>query len=115
MFPSVGGGGRKPRDGSKRERPPVISDGTLSNYMKDRGMEARPHGFRSSLRDYLAEATDAPREVAETILGHLAGGKVELSYRRTDYLELRRKLMERWADHVTGTTGKVVQIAEAVA
>ena len=46
--------------------PPVL----LNLVMERRGMEARPHGFRSSLRDWLAEATDTPREIAETVLGH---------------------------------------------
>ncbi len=93
----------------------VISDMTLGRYMERRGMEARPHGFRAGIRTWLAEATDAPREIAETILGHVAGGKVELSYRRTDYLEQRRVLMERWADHVTGKAmaGNVVPLREA--
>ena len=76
----------------------VISDATMSRLMERRGLEARPHGFRSSLRNWLAETTDAPREVAETILGHVGGGKVELAYRRTDYLDTRRELMQRWAN-----------------
>jgi integrase len=89
----------------------VISDMTLSQHMKRRGMEARPHGFRSSLRDWLAEATDAPHEVAETVLGHVAGSAVVRAYRRSDFLEQRRVLMERWADHVTGKGGAVVKLA----
>lgn len=93
----------------------VISDMTLGRFMERRGIDARPHGFRSSLRTWLAEATDAPREIAETILGHVAGGKVELSYRRTDYIEQRRVLMQRWADHVAGKAmaGNVVPLREA--
>ena len=86
----------------------VISDMTMTKLMDRCGLEARPHGFRSSLRDWLAEATDAPREIAETILGHAAGNAVELAYRRTDYLEQRRALMARWADYVTGASGQVV-------
>ena len=89
----------------------VISDATMSRYMERKGMEARPHGFRSSFRTWCAEATETPREIAETALAHVSGGKVERSYRRTDYLEQRRVLMERWADHVTGGTGEVVRIA----
>lgn len=76
----------------------VISDMTMTKFMDRRGMEARPHGFRSSFRDWTAEATNAPREVAETALGHVSGGSVERAYRRTDFLEQRRALMERWAD-----------------
>jgi len=89
----------------------VLSDMTMSAFMKRRDMEARPHGFRSSFRTWCAEATDTPRDVAETALSHAAGGKTELSYKRTDYLEQRRVLMERWADHVTCGTGEVVRIA----
>lgn len=91
----------------------VISDMTLSRYMERKELDARPHGFRSSLRDWLAECTEAPNEVAETILGHVVGGAVERAYRRTDFIEQRRKLMERWADHVTGKAGKVVRLVEA--
>ena len=89
----------------------VISDATMSRLMERRELSARPHGFRSSLRDWLAEATDAPHEVAETMLGHVVGGSVERAYRRTDYLEQRKVLMGRWADLITGKSGKVVQMA----
>ncbi len=41
----------------------VISDATMSRLMERRGMNARPHGFRSSLRDWLAETTDAPQKL----------------------------------------------------
>ena len=75
----------------------VISNMTMSAYMKRRGLEARPHGFRSTFRDWCAEATNTPREVAETALGHVSGGSVERAYRRTDFLEQRRVLMERWS------------------
>ena len=79
----------------------VISDATMSRLMERRGMEARPHGFRSSFRDWVAETTNTPHEVAETCLGHVVGGAVERAYRRTDHLDQRRKLMQRWADFTT--------------
>lgn len=82
----------------------VISDATMSRMMERRGLEARPHGFRSSFRTWCAETTDAPREVAEAALAHVVGGAVERAYRRTDYLEQRRELMEGWAGHVTGVS-----------
>ncbi|EJF94354.1 hypothetical protein ME9_01275 [Bartonella taylorii 8TBB] len=74
----------------------------MSQYMQRAGLKACPHGFCSSLRDWLAETTDAPYEVAETILSHTVGGKVERAYRRTDYLEQRRIYMDKWAAYVTG-------------
>ena len=91
----------------------VISDMTLSRMMERRGLDARPHGFRTSLRTWLAEATDAPYEVAEAMLAHVVDGGVVRAYRRTDYLEQRRALAERWADHVTGGAGQVVKLAGA--
>ena len=92
----------------------VISDMTLSRMMERRGLEARPHGFRTSLRTWLAEATDAPHEVAEAMLAHVVDGGVVRAYRRTDFLEQRAKLAERWADYVTGGAGRVVKLAGAV-
>ena len=88
----------------------VISDMTLSRHMERRGLEARPHGFRTSLRTWLAEATDAPHEVAEAMLAHTVDSGVVRAYRRTDYLEQRAKLAERWADNVTGGPGQVVKL-----
>jgi integrase len=81
----------------------VISDATMAKFMDRRGMVERPHGFRSSFRDWTAEATNTPREVAEICLGHVSGGAVELAYRRTDYLEQRRVLMERWGEMLIGS------------
>lgn len=88
----------------------VISDATLSRHMERRGLEARPHGFRTSLRTWLAEATDAPHEVAEAMLAHATDGGVVRAYRRTDWIEQRAALAERWADHVTGGAGRVVKL-----
>ena len=79
----------------------VISDAAMSHYMRRLGMDARPHGFRSSFRTWCAEATDTPRDIAETALAHSVGNQVERSYRRTDFLDRRRILMEHWAEHVT--------------
>ncbi|TDT73326.1 integrase [Litoreibacter halocynthiae] len=91
----------------------VISDATMSKYMNRRGMKERPHGFRSSFRDWAAEATNAPHEVAETCMGHVVGGKVERAYRRTDFLEQRRVLMERWSGLCCGTPSQIVRFANA--
>lgn len=90
----------------------IISDMTMTNYLKDRGYEFRPHGFRSSFRTWCAEATNTPREIAEAALSHVSGSKVELSYRRTDFLERRRSLMEGWAEFVTGDQRKELSITD---
>uniref|UniRef100_UPI0035CF005B tyrosine-type recombinase/integrase n=1 Tax=unclassified Bartonella TaxID=2645622 RepID=UPI0035CF005B len=79
-----------------------LGEKCMATYMRKNKLDACPHGFRSSLRDWLAETTDAPYEVAETILSHTVGGQVERAYRRTDYLEQRRVYMDKWAAYVTG-------------
>ena len=55
------------------------------------------HGFRSSFRDWAAEQTNFPREVAEAALAHAIQSRVEAAYRRSDLFEKRRLLMEKWA------------------
>jgi integrase len=90
----------------------VISDATMARLMERRELAARPHGFRTSLRVWLAEVTDAPHEVAEMMLAHSTGSQVVNAYRRTDFLEQRKVLLARWAQHVTGkSSGQVVQLA----
>ncbi len=81
-----------------------LGESNILQHMKRARLEARPHEFRSSLRDWLAETTDAPYELAETILSHTVGGQVERAYRRTDYLKQRRVYMDKWAAYVTGQT-----------
>jgi integrase len=55
------------------------------------------HGFRSTFRDWCAERTNYPSEVAEMALAHVVGDKVEAAYRRGDLFEKRRRLAEDWA------------------
>jgi integrase len=55
------------------------------------------HGFRSSFRDWAAEATGVAREVAEAALAHSLADRVEAAYRRSDLFEKRRRLMDDWA------------------
>jgi integrase len=55
------------------------------------------HGFRSTFRDWAAELSEFPAEVAEMALAHVVGDKVEAAYRRGDLFEKRRQIMETWA------------------
>ena len=59
------------------------------------------HGFRSSFRDWAGDRTHVQREVIEAALAHVAGGKVEVAYRRSDALEKRRALMDLWSTYCT--------------
>jgi integrase len=84
----------------------VISDMTMSMLMQRRGLKERPHGFRSSLRNWIAETLPGtPHEVAEACLGHVTDSQVVRAYRRTDFLEQRRTVMEEWASFVTAEAG----------
>jgi integrase len=86
----------------------VISDMTMTAYMNRRGMKERPHGFRTSLRVWLAEATNAPHDVAEMCISHVVGSKTVQAYKRTDFIEQRAVFMERWAQHLEMASGSRV-------
>lgn len=63
---------------------------------------AVPHGLRSTFRDWVAERTHFPGDMAEVALAHKVGNAVEASYRRGDMVEKRRTMMAAWADYLTG-------------
>lgn len=75
----------------------VMSDMTLTAVMRRMEREEVPHGFRSTFRDWAAERTNYPREVAEMALAHIIGDKVEAAYRRGDLFEKRARMMADWA------------------
>jgi integrase len=75
----------------------ALSDMTLTAVMRRMDMTAVPHGFRSTFRDWAAERTNYPREVAEMALAHTIGDKVEAAYRRGDLFDKRRRMMDDWA------------------
>ena len=74
-----------------------LSDMSISAVCKRMKVEAVPHGFRSTFRDWAAENTNFPREVAEMSLAHTIENAVEAAYRRGDLFRKRRKLVESWA------------------
>ncbi len=74
----------------------------MSELLRGLRIAAVPHGFRSSFRDWVAEETDHPREVAEAALAHKVRNPVEAAYRRTDLFERRRRLMDDWASYLAG-------------
>jgi len=82
-----------------------LSNMALLSVLKRMGRsDLTTHGFRSTFRDWAAEVTDAPREVAEMALAHAVGNAVEAAYRRGDLLEKRRKLLADWADYCGPTS-----------
>lgn len=113
VFPAVRGG--------------MLSDAALSACMKrihasNPGMyldrvsarPAVPHGLRSTFRDWTAERTEYPREMAEIALAHKVGSDVERAYRRGDMVEKRRGMMTAWGRFLRGeASAKIVRIEAA--
>ncbi len=75
----------------------------LMRGMRERGelnVDAVPHGFRSTFRDWAAEQTNYPDEIRKAASMHTVGDTVKAAYQRTDLLEKRRRLMDEWADYL---------------
>ncbi len=77
-----------------------LSDMTLTGVLRRMGINATAHGFRSTFRDWVAEKTNFPNEVAEMALAHTISNKSEASYRRGDLFQKRTEMMERWAEFI---------------
>lgn len=80
-----------------------LSDMSLTACMRRMKVDAVPHGFRSTFRDWAAEHTTYPRELAEMALAHAIESQVEAAYRRGDMLAKRAVMMQEWADYVMAT------------
>ena len=78
----------------------ALSDATHREHLKGLGIDATPHGFRSSFRDWCSEVAHAPEEVAEAALAHVRSDKTEAAYARSDLLDRRGVLMEQWAEYL---------------
>ena len=87
VFPSFGG--------------KVLSDSTLSKLLRENSIDAVPHGFRSSFRDWASDETNASLECKELALSHAIGSTTQKAYAHSDYFEQRRPLMDAWAEYLT--------------
>jgi integrase len=69
-----------------------------------------PQGFRATFKSWSSDCTNAQRDVIEACLSHVVSGELEAAYRRTDFLQKRRRLMRQWAAFVQhpATTGATV-------
>ena len=84
--------------------PGRTKDKPLSNMvflmtLRRMDVDTTAHGFRSSFRDWAAEQTNYPRDVAEMALAHTIKDKTEAAYRRGDLFEKRAMLMAEWERH----------------
>jgi integrase len=89
-------------ESTKRDGEPLSNMTFLTMLKRMKRMDLTAHGFRSTFRDWAAEATHYPREVAELALAHVIENKVEAAYRRGDLLQKRRQLMSEWATFALG-------------
>ena len=93
------------------DRGEPISQNALLKAVNKIGEAGRPHGFRTTFRTWVQDTLDGSHDLAaEAALGHVIGNKVRRAYARSDYLDQRAALMQRWADYVTGESAQVVQL-----
>ncbi|MEZ5998113.1 MAG: tyrosine-type recombinase/integrase [Hyphomonas sp.] len=96
-----------------------MSDNTISKLMRElhaeeiaagrkgfvdqqTGARAVPHGLRSTFRDWVAECTNYPGELAEIAIAHKQGSETELAYKRLSQVEKRRRMMTDWGNYLAG-------------
>lgn len=96
VFPSARGG--------------MLSDATMSAALKRMKVDAVPHGFRSSFKDWARSSTRFPDEVSELALAHVSTDATRAAYARDELLPQRTKLMEAWAQFIDtpAKAGKVL-------
>ena len=89
-----------------------LSDMAMLSVLRRLEIKQTVHGFRSSFRDWAADQTQFPREIAEQALAHAIGNKVEVAYLRSDLFEKRRHLMYLWATYLDAPKGKVIAFSD---
>lgn len=88
----------------------ALSDMALTALLRRMQVECTAHGFRSSFRTWASECTSFPHIVLERCLAHVVESEVAQAYQRSDHLEQRRVVMERWADYVRGVNQVVTLV-----
>jgi len=68
-------------------------------YTKD---EMTPHGFRAMARTIIDEFLQVRPDFIEAQLAHRVSDPLGRSYNRTQHLNERRKMMQKWADYLDG-------------
>lgn len=117
IFPAPGGDDEQLSDATlaaviKRMHETEVAAGRKGYLDPKQNRVATPHGMRSTFRDWCAEHTNTPQDLAEMALAHTIKNKVESAYRRGDMLEKRAKLMQQWAQFIARPmeTGTVVSL-----
>ncbi len=101
ILEAMGPKGSGPVFAGARRGKPLSNMALLMTLRRMNRSDLTAHGFRSTFRDWAAETTNFPGEVAEAALAHAVGDKVEAAYRRGDLFEKRRRLMDAWGGYCT--------------
>lgn len=95
-------------------RAPGLSNMAMAKALVASGQGAfTVHGFRSSFRDWAAEATSFSSDVCEMALAHVIGNKVEAAYRRSDLFNRRRELMDAWGRYCAEQAPNMIRLADS--
>ena len=90
--------------GSPTRASKPLSDMTLLRLLRRMSRsDLTVHGFRSTFRDWVAERTAFPSDVAEAALAHTIANKVQAAYQRGGLFDKRQKLMDAWAGYCEST------------
>lgn len=103
-------GGKGPFVFSTNSGESPLSNMAFLALLRRMELDVTTHGFRSTFRDWVGECTAFPREVAESALAHVNKDKVEAAYRRGDFFEKRRKLMNAWSTYCNTPAVKVASV-----
>lgn len=89
-----------------------LSDMALLAVCRRLAVDAVPHGFRSTFKDYARNRTRFPDEVSELALAHVSSDATRAAYARDELLPQRRRLMGFWAEFCAtdSASGKVLRL-----
>ena len=113
MFGALTGRGRK-----QKKQPGVfgknIDPDAPMKLIEKRGLKGKvtAHGFRSAFRNWAAEQTNFPREIAEASLAHTIGDATERAYQRSDFIAKRRQIMDAWARYCAEPAPKAAEVVD---
>jgi integrase len=74
-----------------------LSDMALAAVLRRMNVDAVPHGFRSTFKDWARSCTAYPDEVSELALAHVSNDATRAAYARDELLPKRARLMRDWA------------------
>jgi len=89
---------------SNRDHSKSLAPNALRRLMKTMNQDCTVHGFRSTFRTWLQEKTDFSHDLCEICLAHVVGNATSRTYTRSNQLEKRKPMMEKWGRFAIGKT-----------